>query len=29
VQWSGESVGFMFGITLRMGVGALLSLLLL
>lgn len=29
VQWSGESVGFMFGITLRMGGGALLSLLLL
>lgn len=29
VQWSGESVGFMFGITARMGLGALLCLLLL
>ena len=29
VQWSAEGVGFMFGITLRMGAGALLSLLLL
>lgn len=28
IKWSGESVGFLFGITLRMLIGAVLALLL-